>query len=815
VGEISPCEAKYAFAGGESFGPRCYCSDTGQGSPTRRRRGADDAGAETDVNLAALLGSGSRVIEVYPHDARLAEDLSRRGHDHYLGLVEPGRLDEVRRSGGEIGSRFQALEDPSVIVRHDADLLVLPADFATHLWLARDLQHLRYLAVEVAGPASLFWTRVAGLAERAAGRVLVKGYYTAVGRRYRVVEFQHRREPRARRYLSPVWGAEGLRRRLDDIGIDYVVLRWFEGLPNIEPGEDLDMLVADEHVDKLHELLAEEPGTIPVDAYSQSGVGRADYKGIAYYPPRLAGRILEGAVVHESGFRVPNGEDHLHSLAYHAVYHNGDRSGLWSTVLERRHEDPEHDYLGTLEQLARRLRVALPVGSLEELDEYLASVGWRPSLDALLRLAPSNPWIEARFFGGRIEASELPETAVFVLRDRALATISLSEVRRTLDHFGFEVLLTRTLDEAAQERCVAEMRGGNWGKGPYGQSGGGPAAVIVAVHYGPKEPLPAVRASYPHLSNNEVLETKRRLRDLVNSPLEPDEHCNPVHSSDSELEAWEYIRMAVPDEVAYLAAAVAQRREEYRPTADVVRTLSLGRRAKVELVRHGDGLAVKKTFGRGHHRFLVREIEALRELGPRVPQVPELLATGPNWMLCPAYQDQLAPLWHTGRLVPLRLVREMVTTLRAIHDLGYAQIDAKPQNFLFDPSEGLKIIDFEFLYRYPGSSPTFAASYSLVGVPDEFDGEVPVGRWTYERRWRRKTGLSLESLISAPAYRQRLHRMGHRLRSVLPGRSAGPRTVGRRVRAELRKIRRRFGARYITWARRWVAYRAPADARRP
>src|SRR5690606_28717378 len=114
---------------------------------------------------------------------------------------------------------------------------------------------------------------------------------------------------------SPSWGADGLAVRLKESGMRYAVLRWFEDLPTIEPGEDLDVLVADEDVARFRELVEAEPGTCPLDLYSVSGLPASDYEDLAYYPPRIATQILDHAVVHQSGFSVPAPLDHLHSLA--------------------------------------------------------------------------------------------------------------------------------------------------------------------------------------------------------------------------------------------------------------------------------------------------------------------------------------------------------------------------------------------------------------------------------------------------------------------------------------------------------------------
>ena len=220
-----------------------------------------------------------------------------------------------------------------------------------------------------------------------------------------------------------------------------------------------------------------------------------------------------------------------------------------------------------------------------------------------------------------------------------------------------------------------------------------------------------------------------------------------MHSSDNESEALEYLELALPDESDALRAELSRRRTAFRTDVPVVKVLSRGRRAKVEVVRGDQGLVVRKTFAPGYLRHLDRELEGLRELGPHIAAVPPLLEVGDNWFTCPYYQDELRAFRDRGKLLPLPVVHEIVSVLREITARGFDLIDAKPDNFLLDPEHGLKLVDFEFLYRYPGSPPEFGASYGFAGVPEGFSGDVPVTDFNYDRRWRRLTGLSPELVL--------------------------------------------------------------------
>ena len=689
----------------------------------------------------------------------------------------------------------------SQVLGNSTDLLILRRPFIPYLWSIGRLRHVRYVAVEVRpGPRSAE-AFIALLTGRLSGRSSAKGRFSCGSQTFEVVEVRGPRPVRARHYLSPVLGVAGLLDRLEDAGLDYVALRWFEGLPELEPGEDLDMLVSDQDLAKAQAFLAEEPGTIPVDLYSESGLRGADYQDMAYYPPVLARAMLDRSVTHPSGCRVPAPRDHLHSLAYHAVYHKGPRSGIPSLVLGGRNETPEHDYAGALHDLAKSLGVALP-DTLEGLDEYLAREGWQPARDTLRRLTGSNPWIEKRFFSQEAAPLDPPEPAVFFVREKAWAVLSTDEVLGVLRHLGFEVLAVRELDVAARRRCAAHTRGGNWGQGPFPASGGGPDTAIVAVHYAPQQVKPSLRSRYPQLTNADTLEAKLRIRDLVIARVDASREFNALHSSDNESEALEYLDLALPDESVALRAEIGRRREAFRTEVPVVRVLSRGRRAKVEVLQGEHGLVVRKTFAPGYLSHLERELEGMRELGPHVDAVPPLLEVGDTWFTCPYYHDQLRALRERGKLLPLPVVHDIVSVLRDITARGFDLIDAKPDNFLLDPEHGLKLVDFEFLYRYPGSPPDFAASYGFAGVPAGFSGDIPVTDFNYDRRWRRLTGLPPRLVLEGSTWSQHIHRALHQLREAAIGRDAPARAAARHSLSTARRTRRLAVNRYAAFARR-------------
>jgi hypothetical protein len=194
-----------------------------------------------------------------------------------------------------------------------------------------------------------------------------------------------------RRYAPP-GGLRELFETLISRNAEYVVLRWFEGLPEQVDG-DIDFLVGDDDLPLFESLLSSGSEGVPCDLYSESGMPGFRYAGMPYFPAQLARRILSRRVILPGPISVPCAEDHFLSLAYHAVYQKGVRAGLSTSLrVAQPALAPMHDYRGTLTRLAEKLSLPVDV-SMEGLEEYLDATGWRPPARVLTRLAQHNPWL--------------------------------------------------------------------------------------------------------------------------------------------------------------------------------------------------------------------------------------------------------------------------------------------------------------------------------------------------------------------------------------------------------------------------------------
>ena len=551
-----------------------------------------------------------------------------------------------------------------------------------------------------------------------------------------------------RRYIHPRVGVEGFFRELKRRNVTYSVLRWFEMLPQVDPGEDIDILFADADIGMIDDLFT---GTksygVPCDIYTESGLPGTSFRGIAYFPEHLAAELLASTELQDGLVRVPSPRHHYLSMIYHILYHKGYESGLPSSSAQvHRRETPEpatrdHDYPAVLAECARKADMELPEMTLESLDTFIEVCGWQPSRDALEKLAARNLWIHDRFF------ASVPGLdphwrgfSVFIIRERGLEYLDL--VRKMLFEAGFETLLERRLDGPVRENAARTLRGGNWNRGPWPVSGGLPAFLIAVNDSFPLEPSDSLLAKHQGLANSRLWETKIRIRDAVNALQPKSRKCNILHSADNPRQGLEYFQTALPD---VPLKEIEDQLEESQESVSIpfpVIEIQNGhsRRAQVSLVSVEQGEAVAKVYRPGRERFLLRELEA-RQVGKELPEMSPVLNRSDSWFLMPRYRDILD---HSG-LLPLQVVKRVRQVLIHFRKEGYELIDFKPKNLILDADEGLKVIDFEFLQRGETASASLKGNYCWYRLPASFSGDMPVMsrslRNNYYRFWFSATAL--------------------------------------------------------------------------
>jgi hypothetical protein len=514
------------------------------------------------MNVTDLWSSGVRIIEIGPPDGALACRLLAAGYSRQLSVVDSGER------ARQIAARYPGLQRYlAVSRRHDrvrqnnADVLILHGWNALHMARFREIRHAQFVAVPIESPPSFVAAIACGLVQFVFGRVSWPRVITVGGGQTSstsLVLFRASRpRPHAgvRRFIPHTLGISGFIAQLEAAGLRQVVLRWFESLPDVPAGEDLDLLVHDDDLARIREILDSGSGIQAVDLYSANGAPGADFRQIAYYPPRIAQQILDRAVRHKSRCRVPSAHHHFLSLAYHALYHKGWASGLASRDEKRRRGRPEHDYATILRGMAAQLKIDVTI-TLEDLHEYLDAAGWQPPRDTLVKLSRRNAWLRSVVgqSGNRPEDARL---GVFLLRQEALSRGGVPRANELIEGRGFQIIATMVLNPEQAERASRNIRGGNWTAGPWQHSGGPPAAAFVVYDSEPIRPNRRQRRRFPLLANARFL-AKDQIRAAFNEGLPHSQQCNVIHSSDTDREAIDYLRIIVPDKVDEILARIEQ-----------------------------------------------------------------------------------------------------------------------------------------------------------------------------------------------------------------------------------------------------------------
>jgi hypothetical protein len=381
-----------------------------------------------------------------------------------------------------------------------------------------------------------------------------------------------------RKYLGKDISLQHFFEELNQKEVRYLVLRWFEDFPNWPEGEDVDLLIADEDLGKIKPYFTSNAKGQAFDVYSISGLRGSAYGKLGpYFPIELGRELLENRIKWDQCY-IPAPFHYFLSLAYHAVYHKGLASGLPAEVPpersqdlpkdtdDRREDSPkgyEHEqrYLDILTELGEELGIDVKI-TLRDLHEYLTQRGWSPSLDTLRKLSLQNPYVKELLPDPKDLRERPGDILVFVIRQWAVDNGYQDRILQMIEEEGMEIVEYKELSAREKASVAAKIRGGQWeGLETSRTSGGGPSFVIIAYDPSPKNLSEKQRLKYPFVANANVF-IKEKIRDTINQDRLINEHVNCIHSSDDELEAWEYVRVAFPKDHGKLRLKVEEIRRQ-------------------------------------------------------------------------------------------------------------------------------------------------------------------------------------------------------------------------------------------------------------
>ncbi len=521
---------------------------------------------------------------------------------------------------------------------------------------------------------------------------------------------------------------EEFTRALNERGIQYVVLRWWDRFPVIPAGEDLDMLMEEDEFLRIKDLITYRKTPYKCDVYLLNGISPGHWNHLPYFPNTLFKEAIQHRVLHNQCVYVPDKERYFATLAYHAVFHKGLASGIPGFKVSSYDQDdttPEHDYPKILRDLSAAYGLDVDI-DVRSIVSWLEQKGYAPNTDTLAKLIDLRP--ELSFLHNRQEYDYTrPELAVFVIREQAVRDNLTDTFVNVFKKMRFDILGIAHLSDEEKKRAAKSLRGGKWDKAHYSMSGGDPQILITTLDYHPCPAEQKKGSPYNWFDNKNVLRAKRKCRKaLAQTRLFRD--YNPIHCADNESEAIEYLEVAIPDQKQQILEHATQRRQRYYTRFPVIETLSKGRRSKVELIDYKGERAIKKTFRIGCDAFFEREMFVLEQMTEKWGFVPTLYERGSGYYIVKYYENILCfdntPVLKK-QLKPLR--SNIIGIIRAFYDEGYSYINFTPENLLLTQAGELKAIDFEFVQRYPQQPDRLSKAWEVQGVPKGYTGDLPSG----------------------------------------------------------------------------------------
>lgn len=514
---------------------------------------------------------------------------------------------------------------------------------------------------------------------------------------------------------------------LENRGVEYVLLRWWQNFPEFPEGEDMDILMRPKGFEKIKDLITYKKNDNKCDIYLLNGERPGHWNHIPYFPNKLFEQTIQTAVLHNNLVRVPDAFHYFATMGYHALYHKGCKSGLQG--IDKSGCEVEHDYQSLLESRVKELSLSLKEVTAESIHSFLMKNGFAPGTDTLSKIVDVNPELEFLLPQIPKNKNSVPEMAVYLIRETAVKDGLTRDFLRVFEDMKFDIIDSTDLD--VEQKIVAknELRGGKWDSAGYETKAGGPAIMVTVLDYFPKKPSNRLKKKYRWLTNSNVLSAKRACRKVV---LQKKwfKYYNPIHCADYEIEALEYLNVVYSKEkVELILAEVDERKLLYKTGNDVVKLLSKGRRSKVELIKYDStDKAVKKTFRKGCEKFFERELNTLRKFQGE-SFCPELLQSGENFYIVKYYESIINYESAADMKAKLSGNRsKIMEVIKTMHENNLTFINFTPENVLLTASGELKAIDFEFVQSYGANTPKSPAdAYEVRGVPKGFKGDLPRG----------------------------------------------------------------------------------------
>ena len=518
-----------------------------------------------------------------------------------------------------------------------------------------------------------------------------------------------------RTYLRRDYNLEDFFKFATESKVRYVILRWFEKLPEVDRGEDIDILVHSDDLHLIEPFFTKYPlmGNQKFDIYPSSFDYNKNYNNVSYYPEKIAKIVLDDTEILNSIYRVPAHKTYIKSFCFHILFHKAERSSFTLNGISEEFV-PEHNYPKILNQICKE-----EFRSLKDIFEYLRINNFLPSIDTMKKYAgilKSKALIELiREYEKEFYRSDnlVGDCAMLVIRSE------LANQKELLDHLdlqlkssGYEVI--ETLDDVP-DHFKSSARGNNWDKGPYPISGGFPSKLMIVYNNKPKYFV----NEDGFLQDRNIKILKESIRRITANILPYSKQFNGLHTTDNIYETIEYARY-VSESFQNKVSRLIKKSEDNSSIVNrfnVKKSLTaFGRRADVYKIEYNQGYALLKIFKSTYQAHFRNELNFYKIANENGLQVPKLLEAGDNYFITEFVEGRrinfnLTDLFSKG----LILQKEYDNFIRSCHKLNLFNSDFIFANNILLANGKIIFYDFEFMQKYVESSVT---PYEILGIPE-------------------------------------------------------------------------------------------------
>lgn len=490
--------------------------------------------------------------------------------------------------------------------------------------------------------------------------------------------------------------------------LNYIVLRWFDNLPNVEKDEDIDILIDDNDYKLIEKYFTRRKRKYKFDIYRVYG---RDYVNISYFEPRIAKIFLKNRILIKNLFWVPNDFNYFMSLLYHIVYHKAELSNIRINKMEEINKNDR--YICELLKILKRN----PNFKYRNINEYSLTYFHKILMEN--NLSPNIEYIRMykRIFKEKknskkynfldnissFKKDDRGIITIFVFRDKINKKFILESINEILNRGGEIVHIRESIKEFNNTRC------NNYDKGPYKISGGYPKLIIIGFFNFINDNIKKLI----NISNQYQYKLIYDLKNFLRNKFIKDYNINTniLHTCDDLLETKYYLNIFGTKYKKFIFNRIDILYDKMKTKYKIIKNLTRhGNKSKIELIEFNDKLAIKKTFKFGRYKYLKNSLNIYKlELN----NIPKLYLQEDNYLIIEYIKKNINFKLYNN-------YNKIINILRELYDKNYYHGDIHIENIILDKNNKIYLIDFENSEKYYNKPINFEQSLDYQRLKDYF-----------------------------------------------------------------------------------------------